>query len=202
MKTLKKIDKSRINKVRDEPNKSGLLFEKYGKSPNISEYTDREITEMVYGLYVDKKMIHTDGDYFIDLNEVTEIICDLDQATYFTKPTIEDYKTNRHNAISNIRMFYIRNYWLITDKETYGTKRHNITRLLYKIGAIRQGRNNFKKLYSISNSYVAFQKFEQGLYPKDLYHPIKRFINGLFFQDDYRISNFKVESDIKLEKGV
>lgn len=202
MENLKKIDKSYINKVRNAPNKSGLLFEKYGKSSNVNDYTDREITEMVYGLYTEKKMILVDGDYFIDLNDVTEVICELDQATYFKKPTREDYKTNNHNSISNIRTFYIRNYWLITNQDVHGIKKHKITRLLYKIGALRQGRNNFKKLYSISNDYVAFQKFKQGLYPKDLYHPIKRFINGLFFQDDYKISNFKVDSDIKLEKDI
>jgi hypothetical protein len=202
MENLKNIDTNFINKVRNAPSKSGLLFEKYGKSSNINNYSDREIIEMVYGLYIDKKMLLVDSDYFIDLNNVTEVICELDQATYFTKPTREDYKTNRHNTISNIRTYYVRNYWLITNLEVHGMKKHKITRLLYKIGAIKQGRNNFKELYSISNDYLVFQKFKQGLFPKDLYHPIKRFINGLFFQDDYKISNFKVDSDIKFEKGI
>lgn len=201
MENIKSIDKSYINKVRNAPNKSGLVFEQFGRSPNIKDYTDREITEMIYGLYIDKKMILVDGDYFINLNKVVEIVCELDQATYFKKPTREDYKTNRHNEISNIRTFYVRNYWLITNDEVHGMKKHKITRLLCKIGAIRQGRNNFKKLFSISNDYVSFQKFKQGLYPKDLYHPIKRYINGLFFRDDYRISNFRVESEIELLKG-
>ena len=53
MENLKKIDKSYINKVRQAPSKNGLAFEHYGKSPNIDDYSDREITEMVYGLYID-----------------------------------------------------------------------------------------------------------------------------------------------------
>lgn len=200
MEKLKKIDKSYLNKVRNAPNKSGLVFDQYGKSPNINDYTDREITEMVYGLYIDKKMLLVDGDYFIDLDDVVEVICELDQASYFKKPTREDYKTNRHNVISNIRTFYIRSYWLVTKEEVHGEKKHKITRLLFKIGAIRQGRNKLNKLYSVSNDYSVFQKFKQGLYPKDLYHPIKIFINELFYQDEYKISNFKVESKIELLK--
>ena len=38
------------------------------------------------------------------------------------------------------------------------------------------------------------QSFKEGYFPKDLYHPIKRKINGLFFDDDYRINDFKVIS--------
>jgi hypothetical protein len=200
MENLKRIDKRYIDKVRNTPEKCGLVFEKYGKSTKIDDYTDTEITEMVYGIYKDKKMLLVDGDYFIDLNTVTEIVCDLDKATYYKKPTREDYGTNNYNSISNIRTFYIKNYWLITDKEIGGTKKHKITRLLCKIGALRQGRNNFRDNYSISNDYKSFQTFKQGLYPKDLFHPIKRYINGLFFEDDYRLANFKVESRFKIEK--
>lgn len=200
MEQLKKIDKSYLNSVRNKPENSGLVFEKYGKYRDINKYSDYEITEMIYGLYPHKKMILVDGDYFIDLKDVIEIVCDLNQTTYFKVPTKEDFITNAHNSISNIRTFYISNYWLITKSEINGSTKHRITRLLYKIGAIRQGRNKFKKLYSIKNDYVFFQRFEQGSFPKDLYYPIKRYINGLFFEDDYRISNFRVDSQIQLRR--
>ena len=118
--------------------------------------------------------------------------------TYFKNPSLEDYKHNRHNKIENIRTFYIKDYYLISEKEIYGSKRHDITKLLRKLGALRSGKNNFRSLYGIRNDFKTKQNFKQGEFPKDLYDPIKVFINGLFFQDDYKISNFKVESSINI----
>lgn len=200
MEQLKTIPQALINKVRKSPIDSGLAFQQHGKYSDIKNYSDREITEMIYGIYTDTKMILVDGDYFIDLKDVVEIICTLDNATYIKKPTNDNFETNSHNTINNIRTYYIKDYLLVTKNEVAGTTRHKISNLLCKIGVIKQGRNEFNGLFSISNDYQSFQSFKQGLFPKDLYHPIKRYINGLFFQDDYCIDNFKVEGKLKIEK--
>jgi hypothetical protein len=197
---LKTIPQGIINRVRNYPIESGLAFQKFGKYSDIKQYSDREITEMIYGLYTDKQMILVDGDYFVDLNDVIETICVLDKAAYHKEPTKEDFKTNLQNTVRNIRTFYVKDYILVTKIEVGGTTRHKITNLLYKIGAIREGQNKFIGLFSISNDYKTLHSFTQGLFPKVLYHPIKRYINGLFFQDDYHISNFNVESNFKIEK--
>lgn len=195
MEKLKTIQKSRINRVRNFPSKSGLSFEKYGKSENINDYTEREISEMLLGIYKDTKNLLVDGDYFVDLTKVTATKCVLETVSYYKNPTLDDYKTNYHNRIDNIRTFYVKDYFLITDAIISRTKEHRITRYLYKTGILNQGRNNFSGLYSISNDYATLL---HGKYPKDLFHPIKRYINGLFFNDDYKISNFIFESQIEI----
>lgn len=201
MEKIKELPKSIINKVRKNPDKSGLAFKKYGKSPNIQDYSDREITEMIHGIYKDFQIILVDGDYFIDLNDVIETICVLDDVTYYKKPTEKDFTNNAHNNIKNIRTFYVKDYILVTKNEVSKNTKHKITNLLHKIGEIRQGRGIHYNQFSYPNDYKTLQSFRQGYFPKDLYHPIKRYINGLFFNDDYRISDFKVESKIRFEVG-
>ncbi|UTW66571.1 hypothetical protein KFE94_00225 [bacterium SCSIO 12643] len=193
-----KISKTQINQIKNKPNESGLVFDKYGKSQNINDYSDREISEMALGIYKYSKNILVDGDYFVDLNKVINTKCQLEEVTYYKKPTLEDFKTNAHNSIGNIRTFYIKDYFLITEDEIFGLKEHRITKYLFKIGFLKNGRNKFRGLYSISNDYktLILEK-----YPKDLFHPIKKYINGLFFLDEYYISNFVVESKINIHKG-
>jgi len=198
MEKLKTIQKSRINKTRNFPSENGLAFEKYGKSKDFSDYTEREISEMILGIYKDSKNLLVDGDYFVDLNKVNATKCVLETVSYYKKPTLEDYKTNSHNSIANIRTFYVKNYFLITDEEINGIKEHKITRYLHKIGFLNQGRNQFRGLYSIANDYGTLLF---GKYPKDLFHPIKRYINGLFFNDDYKISEFIFDSEIEIHTG-
>lgn len=147
-----------------------------------------------------KKMFTTDGDYAINLNNVKSAYCTLENVTYIKKPTQDDYKTGRHNIVSNIRTFYIRNYFLITDQpEGWDTTEHDITKYLLRAKALRKGTNNFRELYSIANDYVSMQKFDRGSYPKDLFYPIKQFINGEYFKDDYRIKDFYVKSNIDIK---
>lgn len=199
MERIRKIPQPRINEVRKAPKTSGLAFEMYGKHSDIKMYSDREISEMLYGIYSHSKIILVDADYFVNLSDVIETVCVLNKATYNKKPTSEDLNTNAYNTIRNIRTFYVKDYYLITKSTIAGKTRHQISNYLLRIGAIRQGRKEFKGLYSVSNQYQTMQKFKQGLFPKDLYHPIKRHINGLFFDDDYYISNFKVESKFVIE---
>lgn len=200
MENIKHIPQSTIRMIRRSPANSKLHYREYGRATDLNEYSDREITEMIYGIYRDKKIIGVDGGYFVDLNEVIETVCVLDRVSYFKKPTKEDLKTNRHNSIKNIRTFYVKDYLLVTRSKVNGVTRHSIAKLLCKVGAINEGRKEFAGLYSNRNYYGAFQSFAQGVFPKDLYHPIKRYINGLFFNDDYRISNFRVESKLEVEE--
>lgn len=149
---------------------------------------------------MNKEMFTTDGDYSINLNNVKSAYCTLENVTYIKKPTQDDYKNGRHNIISNIRTFYIRNYFLVTDKpEGWDTTEHDITKYLWRAGAFRKGSGNFKELYSIANVYISLQKFERGAFPKDLFYPIKQFINAAFFEDDYKINDFYVNGRIDIK---
>lgn len=89
MEELKKIQKSKINRVVNFPTESGLAFEKYGKSLNIKDYSEREISEMIFGIYKDTKNLLVDGDYFVDLTKVTATKCVLETVTYFKKTKFE-----------------------------------------------------------------------------------------------------------------
>lgn len=200
MEKLKAIPKSQLDKIRNSPNYGGLGIKEYGKSDNIKDYSDREITEMYYGIYQSTKSLHVDGDYYLDLTKVSAVKCILSDVAYIKKPNKSDVQTNNYNRLENIRTFYIKDYFLITDEKESGATDHKITRFLYKLGQLKLGRNAFSGLYGIPNDYNSFQDGKNGNYPKDLFHPIKRYINGLFFNDDYRIDNFILESKIKLEK--
>ncbi|MBL7813887.1 MAG: hypothetical protein JNL70_02690 [Saprospiraceae bacterium] len=198
---IKSIPKSLINQVRSEPEKSGLQFRKFGKSYEIKDYSDSEIAEMIVGIYKEHKMLLTDNQYFIDLKEVKGFICVLKKVSYVKAQTEENIKEKLHNSIKNIRTFYIQDYFAITDKLIEGNKRHKITEYFYKVGAINKGRNENNNLFTTANDYQTLQVFEQGDYPKDLFHPIKQKINDLYFNDDYAISDFKVECDFVISNN-
>jgi hypothetical protein len=147
-----------------------------------------------------KEKFTTDGDYAINLNNVKSAYCTLEEVTYIKKPTQDDYKTGRHNIISNIKTFYIRNYFLVTEKpEGWDCTEHDVTKYLLRAKAIRKGSNNFRELYGIANVSISLQKFDKGLFPKDLFYPIKQFINIEFFNDDYKIKDFYVKSSINIK---
>ncbi|MDI9364152.1 MAG: hypothetical protein QM541_04310 [Flavobacterium sp.] len=148
---------------------------------------------------MNKEEFITDGDYAINLNNVISAFCTLENVTYFKKPTQDDYATGRHNIISNIRTFYVGNYFLVTAKpEGWNATEHDITKYLSRAGAFRKGSGNFKVLYRIKNDYVALQKFERGAYPKDLFYPIKKFINEAIFKDAYKIKDFYIKTNIDI----
>jgi len=46
---------------------------------------------------------------------------------------------------------------------------------------------------NVKRGYKVFQEFPKGLFDKDLFWPVKKGINGYFFNDDYRIDDFSVE---------
>lgn len=196
---MKLLKQNEIRRIRDSRNKGELAYKEFGKHDDIDNYTDEEISEMSYGIYKHKKVIITDGDYAVELSKVVGAICQLQEVTYFKKPTIDDYKTNAHNTIKNIRTFYVKKFYLISDEEIYKNVEHDITKVLLKVGAYRRGKNNFRELFAIKNDYLVNQRFKQGSFPQDLYYPIKQFINKLFFEDDYRISDFVVKSSINIK---
>ena len=164
------------------------------KIPNNGKDFSCEIEKMYYTIYVATGMILVDGNYFIDMKDVVQTGCTLDAVTYYKKVRKEEQKEISCSTIQEIRTFYVKDYFLITQNEKNGSTKHFITDFLYNIGAINAGRNQFIGLYSNKNAYKVMQSFKEGYFPKDLYHPIKRKINGLFFDDDYRINDFKVIS--------
>lgn len=195
MEKIKSIEKSRINKIYKNPKSSGLAFKTYGKSQNINDYSEEEISEMILGIYKTHKFLLVDGDYFVNLEDVLKTECILQDVSYIKKPTLETFKDNSCNVISNIRTFYIKDYFLITKNTNGEITKHKITKYFHKIGFLNSGRGKYRGLYSIANNYKAILN---GKFPKDLFHPIKKYINGLFFNDDYKITDFEVISQIKI----
>ena len=195
MKKIKSIEKSRINKIYKYPESSGLAFKIYGKSQNINDYSEMEINEMILGIYKTQKFLLVDGDYFVNLEDVIKTECILQDVSYIKKPTLETFENNSCNVISNIRTFYIKDYFLITKNPNGEIIKHKITKFFHKIGFLNSGRGKYRGLYSIANDYKTILN---GKFPKDLFHPIKRYINGLFFNDEYKIDDFEVITQFKI----
>ena len=156
---------------------------------------------MSNGVFKDKKIIRTDGDYFVDLNDVKEIVCVLQTASYHKEPSRQDYSSNDHNHIKNIRTFYVKDYILVTNQAVLDKFRHPITNWLARVGGINKGRNNFRGLFSVANYEGTLRGSQHMLVPTALYTPIKYYINELFFDVTYHIKNFSVEGDLQIHPG-
>lgn len=149
---------------------------------------------------MNKEEFLTDGDYSINLNNVIAAYCILEKVTYIKKPTLKDYETGNHNVIKNIRSFYVSKYCLVTQSpEGWGETEHDITKYLFRAKGMKKGRHNFHGLYGISNDYAVLQQFQRGLYPKDLFHPIKHSINEALFDDSYKIKDFYVKGKFSIK---
>lgn len=196
---IKKARKEVINRIRKNPENSNLRFKDFGKSNDIKEYSDDEISEMIHGIYRSKDhlMVLGDDDIFIDFNDVIKTGCTLEKVSFFGKSTNREPINITPNTIQTIRTFYVKDYFLITASKVNGSNKHFISHFLWKMGTIKTGRGQNAQLFSIGNYYMVLQKFKEGKFPKDLYIPIKTHINQLFFRDDYRINDFIVESEIK-----
>lgn len=182
-----------IKRIHSNLKKKDLLYDDF-KIPNDKKQFLGEIDKMYYTIYVATGCILVDGDYFINMKDVIQTGCILEAVTYHQKPTQEEQTEISCDTIHNIKTFYVKDYFLITKSKENEIEKHPITNFLYNIDAIQAGRGRFVGLYSIESSFESMQIFKEGYFPKDLYHPIKRQINGLFFDDDYRINDFKVIS--------
>ena len=182
-----------IKSVYNNPEKWGLKYKEYGKSDNIKDYSEEEISEMLKGVYSKSGYLLVDGDYFINVKDVIQAGCTWETVTSNVK--LDLYQSI---SINQIRSFYVKNYYLITKGVVNGTNKHFINSYLSKIKVIHSGRGQFRGLYSISRSYESVQSFGHGYVPKDLFHPIKFYINGVFFNDQYHISDFVVDSELQI----
>ncbi|WP_294733540.1 hypothetical protein [uncultured Flavobacterium sp.] len=198
MNFLKTKSQKIIDSVRNNPDKFGLKFREFGKSTNIRDYSDDDINEMLYGVYKKNKILLVDDDYFIEVNNVKQVICELEYVTYKKKPSSEEINNNIHNSIKNIRTFYVSNYFIITEKEFNQKTKHKISGFLSKQKIINKGRNQFSEFYGCKNCTENFKWLNGKKYPKDLFHPIKLHINKLFFNDGNYITNFIVKSKIDI----
>jgi len=195
---MKKYTIDKINSLRNNEKKSGWRFKEYGKSNTINDYSNLEILEMERGIYSSSKMLLVDGEYFVNMNDVTEIICQVEDVSLSKKTKDIEINGKAQHAITNIGSFYVKNYVLKTLSTYEGKIEHGISRFLVNAGAITRGRGKFTHLFCVVNQTQEMQSFEQGMFPKDLFLPIKFDINRLFFGDQYRLSNFKVEFNTAL----
>ncbi|MGE8426232.1 MAG: hypothetical protein ACN6O7_00075 [Sphingobacterium sp.] len=193
MEKIKTFQQHELNRIRKNWSDSGLAFEKLGRSSNIADYSDREINEMLLGVYKDSKHLMVDEGYFIDLSQAHKASCILVDVSYSRriKPA-----PNSILSLQDIRNFYIEDYFIETEEAFSNKNKHKITGYLKKIGGISLGKGQYNYLYSIPNDFKTFF----GDTPADLFYPIQRYINGLFFDDDYRISDFEVISKIVISK--
>ncbi|SPZ94893.1 Uncharacterised protein [Sphingobacterium multivorum] len=60
MEKIKTFQQHELNRIRKNWSESDLAFEKLGRSSNISDYSDREINEMLLGVYKDSKHLMVD----------------------------------------------------------------------------------------------------------------------------------------------
>lgn len=185
-----------LRAVRKNPINFGLRYKEYGHSVSILDYSDEKITEMLLGVYTDTKHLLVDGDYFIDMKDVIRTGCILEDVSYKKKPALNVDGTKNY-SINNIQYFYVKGYFLITKNEVNGREKHFINSYLLKTKAIRLSRGKHEGLYCIKNDYELLQVFKDVYLPKDLFHAIKYCINGTFWRDQYKISDFIVESETK-----
>lgn len=61
---------SRINDIKYKTKGEFLRLDDFSKSQNIRDYSPLEITEMFHGVYRYSNMLLTDGDYFINMDNV------------------------------------------------------------------------------------------------------------------------------------
>lgn len=194
-----------IKKLRSETfdmvckNHNNLRFKDLGRSEEFNDYSRSEIEEMFYGIYKDTKHLLVDGDYFIKMDDVIQAGCIVETVSCYKKAEAEYTGDTIITRLQNIRTFYVKDYFLVTKNKVCGFEKHLITRFLYKTGAIKKGEGSFRNLYRISNLSKELQNFKAGLFPVDLYSPIKLNINQLFFNEDNRISDFVVEYELPIK---
>lgn len=187
---VKLITEEKFNKIKRNPEKFGINIDLFEKE--ISYSKDREkISEIFYGVYTANKLLKVDENYFINVSTIEKAVCELEKVSLIDK--------EKSVSIENIRTFYVKNYYLCTNKEFNGKLKHKISDFLTKIGQLNKGRLENSELYSTKNSYQIFQRYKNKKAPKDLFHPIKKGINDTFFNDDYRIDDFEVITNIKIE---
>lgn len=190
---LKLARPSVIKSVYKNPENWGLRYKEYGKSENIKDYSEEEVSEMLKGVYSKSGYLLVDGDYFINVKDVIQAGCTWETVTSDVKLDL-----SQPIPINKIRTFYVKDYYLITRNDVNGTNKHFINSYLSKIKVIHSGRGRFRGLYSISRGHESVQSFGHGYVPKDLFHPIKFYFNGVFFDDQYRIDDFVVNSELQV----
>ncbi|PUV24317.1 MULTISPECIES: hypothetical protein [Sphingobacterium] len=191
MEKIRTFQQYELNKIRKNVKDSGLQFEKFGRSSNIMDYSDREINEMILGIYKDSKHLLVDGDYFIDVSTVQKASCILTDISYSRR--IKPDKTSPIK-LKDIRNFYIEDYFVETSEKFSNSYQHRITGYLKKIGGISLGKGKYSHFYSIPNDFKTFYK---GI-PLDLFYPIQHYINSLFFADDYHVATFEVVGNLTI----
>ncbi|ULT25344.1 hypothetical protein KUH03_42285 [Sphingobacterium sp. E70] len=93
------------------------------------DYSDREINEMILGIYKDSKHLLVDGDYFIDVSTVQKATCILTDISYSRRIKLDKSSPIK---LKNIRNFYIQDYFLETSEEFSNSSKHKITGYLKK----------------------------------------------------------------------
>lgn len=182
----------KIKDARKNPEKYGLEYKKYGEFDDIQKYSDEELYLMLIGAYVKSGFLRVDGNYFINVKDVIGTGCTLFD--------IELNKKKLSVPYIIIKNFYLKDYYLITKDSINGNTKHTINSFLAGTKVIRQNKSP-EKLYKLINNDNFYRYFSNGRYPKMLFHPIKAYFNRIFWDNDYKISDFAVNNpnNIKLD---
>lgn len=189
-----KTDDPRLKQAEHSLNNYSANLLNFGMSDKSSDYTEQELLEIINGIYKTKKKLLVGGDYFIDVNDIISAECELVKVTYKKgKLSSKDYQDGYDKKIRNVNTFHVSDYYVITKNPHSGNYKHDITKILSKYGFLKKSRGKFPRAFSIKNDFPSLVNDE---YPRDLFHPIKKFINGFFFEDDHHITDFKITGNV------
>ena len=192
---FKPLPKSRLADLRKDPSWDIPFYKELGRTPDIHEYTDQEITEMYKGAVRHSGMLLTGGDYLIRLEDVKRAVCVIQSVKFHEKPTVKEAGMPWLFQAGNIRSYYIHNYFLYTKKPVSHFNRHSIGSFLAKYGVLGRAKGMTSHLYWLRNDNPSLEIFKAGPAPAALYEPINLAINRFFFNQDRFIDDFSVEID-------
>lgn len=178
------------NRQRNRPIDSVTYHDHEGR---LDDYTItwHDIWTQCIGIDFEKGTLRADNGKSIAMNMIVSAFCTLKKVTSTPKQTTHEV------SVKQIQTFYTENYCVETetDNEHQKSDAYPINLLLYKLNLIHKGRKPFHEWYRISNDSQRLQRFQHGLFPKDLFYPIKR-LNGMLYGDEYHVDNFYVQGDI------
>lgn len=172
------------------------LYSQWGEKEIGSEglFTHAEFWKIHLGLDLRRKEIDFREGYSIEFKDIIAWGCNLTGI----RPDSGKKQLPLKQFVDDIKTYYVSEYFLQTSKEVAGKKLHPIGELLFKIGLINKAKGKYEGQYLISSYYLSIQSFHSGIFPKDLFYPVKQLCGYLFNGDQYRVRDFWVKDELKI----
>jgi len=144
-------------------------------------------------LYTKQESLLVDGNYFINVKDVIQTGCTLE-----TIDSTKKIDPTQPIIVTDIKTYFFKDYYVITKDSTNRTIKHTINSYLTKKKVLHLNKTRFSGLYGLKNNDTQFINFTNGIFPKILFHPIKFYFNRIFFYDQYYISDFIVDTNLRI----